>query len=92
MIETERQALVRADFLAKLAVTQGGRPSKMLRQSEVCERSGYARNTIWKKVRAGEFPAPRDLGGGRIGWIEAEVEAWLQSRPRASWAPQAAAA
>jgi len=82
----------RADFESKLAATQGGKPSRVLRQTEVCERSGLARNTVWKKVRAGEFPAPIALGGGRIGWIEAEFESWLASRPRALWAPQAVAA
>jgi prophage regulatory protein len=87
----EDRAGARAGYEAKLAATTG-KPSKVLRQHEVCDRSGFARNTIWKKVRAGEFPSPLDLGGGRIGWLEHEIEAWLQSRPRASWAPQAIAA
>ena len=42
---------------------------------------GYGgRVTIWRKVRTGEFPAPLDLGRGRVGWREQDIEKWLESR------------
>ena len=54
----------------------------MLRYPEVERRSGLSRVTIWRKVRAGTFPAPRELGPNSVGWLESEIEAWRESRPR----------
>lgn len=60
---------------------------------DVLKRTGFrARSTLWRKVRAGEFPAPVDVGGGRVGWYEDEVVAWIAARPRVSWAPKGKAA
>ncbi len=68
----------------------------MLRYPEVERRTGLSRVTIWRKVRAGTFPAPRELGPNSVGWLESEIEAWRESRPRrgptAPTAPQPTAA
>ena len=46
---------------------------------------GYgSRVTIWRKVTLGKFPPPLDLGGGRIGWPESAIVAWLEERPIAA--------
>jgi predicted DNA-binding transcriptional regulator AlpA len=42
---------------------------------------GQSRTTLWRRVRAGTFPAPIDLGGKYV-WAESAVRAWLDSRPR----------
>ena len=34
----------------------------------------------WRLTRAGLFPRPIKLGPGRNAWIEAEIDAWIESR------------
>ncbi len=46
-----------------------------------------AEATIQKMVRAGEFPAPRQLSGRRVGWLLREVEEWAENRPVSNLPP-----
>ena len=55
----------------------------ILRQRRVTERVGLARSTLYKGVAEGWFPAPIQLTGGAVGWLEEEVEEWIRTRPRA---------
>ena len=41
----------------------------------------WGRTTIWRKVRAGEFPPPRAISENRKAWLESEVLKWVESRP-----------
>lgn len=59
---------------------------RILRTGEALERVGFGRTTLWRKVKAGDFPAPRQLGGGMIGFLESEVSSWIESRPVAAGA------
>lgn len=57
----------------------------ILRRKQVEVRTGLSRSTIYARIAEGSFPKPIDLGGGRaVGWIETEIDAWLQSRIKAS--------
>ena len=49
----------------------------VLRLPAVKARTGLSRSTIYLRVSQGAFPAPVSLGGRAVGWIEAEVNAWL---------------
>ena len=40
-------------------------------------RTGLSRSTIYLRISRGTFPAPVSLGCRDVGWIEAEVNAWL---------------
>ena len=40
----------------------------------------YSRQHIGRLERAGEFPKRVLLGACRIGWVEAEIDAWIQER------------
>lgn len=65
--------------------------TKMLRAPEVMARTGLSRVTIWRRVRAGTFPAPVEIGVNSIGWPAAEISAWLESRPRRTYGAEAEA-
>lgn len=55
--------------------------SIILRRKQVELRTGLSRSTIYSRMAAGLFPSPIDLGGGRaVGWVETEVENWIQER------------
>jgi predicted DNA-binding transcriptional regulator AlpA len=39
----------------------------------------YGRMTLWRRMRAGTFPAAVKLGGNRIAWRRCEIVAWIDS-------------
>jgi prophage regulatory protein len=49
----------------------------ILRLPAVKTRTGLSRSTIYLRVAEGKFPKPVSLGARAVGWIDAEVEAWL---------------
>lgn len=59
-------------------------PERIIRKKELCERTGLSYPTIFRKYKAGEFPAPVKLSekGRGVGWLNSELESWLRSRPR----------
>lgn len=61
----------------------------MLRQPEVLRRIGLSRTTLWRKIRAGDFPAPFQLGPNSIGWPESEIISWLEGCPRQTYGEEA---
>lgn len=42
--------------------------------------TGLARSTIYLRISEGTFPKPVSLGGRAVGWLEAEIEEWLEQR------------
>lgn len=65
-------------------------PDTMLRQSEVLRRTGLSRTTIWRKIKANTFPAPRQLGPNSIGWPESVITEWLDNLPTQTYDAEAA--
>jgi prophage regulatory protein len=67
---------------------------KILREREVVSRTGLNRVTIWRRERAGDFPARREIGPNSVGWIEDEIDKWIASRIKrsATATPNSAAA
>lgn len=56
----------------------------VLRRKQVEIRTGLSRSTIYARIAEGTFPPPIDLGARAVGWLESEIDAWLQSRIAAS--------
>ncbi len=55
-------------------------PHTMLRFPTVKAGTGLSRSTIYLRISRGTFPASVSLGGRAVGWIEAEVNAWLTAQ------------
>lgn len=55
---------------------------KLLSLGELKEIKGipYSRSHIYRLVARGEFPAPIHLSKNRIGFIEEEIDHWIQQR------------
>ena len=45
---------------------------------EVCQTFGFSKTTLWRKMKAGEFPAPKIVGGKRI-WRRSQILRWFDS-------------
>ena len=56
----------------------------ILRLPAVKARTGLSRSTIYLRIAEGTFPKPVSLGGRAVGWLEAEIQDWLQRRIEAS--------
>jgi prophage regulatory protein len=52
----------------------------ILRLPAVKARTGLSRSTVYLRVAQGTFPKPVSLGGRAVGWLEAEIQEWLQGR------------
>ena len=57
---------------------------KMLSKRQVTELVLYSPQHIARLEKAGQFPKRVRLGQNRVGWLESDVQAWLQSRIDAS--------
>lgn len=59
-------------------------PVRLLKPSVVEDRTSLDRVTIWRKVRAGTFPAPLKISANRIAWKDADIAAWIASCEQAT--------
>ena len=65
-----------------MTITHSG--NRLLRLSEVEARCGLSRSSLYRMMRNGAFPEPLQVGPRAVRWVETEVTAWLESRPRAT--------
>lgn len=56
----------------------------ILRLPTVKERTGLSRSTIYLRVSMGTFPTPISLGGRAVGWIEDEIQIWIEQQIESS--------
>lgn len=52
----------------------------ILRRRQVEQRTGLSRSTIYLRVAQGNFPKAVSFGARAVGWLESEIEEWLNSR------------
>ncbi|MEQ1600387.1 MAG: AlpA family phage regulatory protein [Methylophilaceae bacterium] len=50
----------------------------LLPRKTVEQQSGMSRASIYRKIKAGIFPRPVDIGGS-VRWKQSDITAWLQS-------------
>lgn len=55
-------------------------PVRLIAKTEVLRRIGVTYPTLWLWMRQGKFPRSRELGG-KVAWVEAEIDSWILSRP-----------
>ena len=53
---------------------------RILREPKVVERTGLSRSTILRREKEGDFPKRRRISVGVVGWLETEIDAWIESR------------
>ncbi len=52
----------------------------ILRRKQVEQRTGLSRSTIYLRVAQGTFPKAVSLGARAVGWLESEIDEWLNAR------------
>ncbi len=64
--------------------------TNILRRKQVEARTGLSRTTIYDRINPksprydSTFPKPISLGPGAVGWVESELNSWIESRIVAS--------
>ena len=53
-------------------------PGRILRLPEVISRVGLRRASIYQHMNRGSFPKTIPLGVRAVGWLEREIDAWVQ--------------
>ena len=52
----------------------------ILRLPAVKARTGLSRSTLYLRIKAGTFPEPVSLGLRAVGWVESEIDEWLNQQ------------
>ena len=56
----------------------------ILRLPEVIARTGLSRSSIYLRMGQNAFPPSVSLGGRAIGWVERDIDTWLEEKIAAS--------
>ena len=59
------------------------KPIRMLKLSQVVERTGRGKTSIYELQKGNRFPQSVHVTGHSVRWIEAEVETWLEQHAQA---------
>lgn len=59
---------------------------RVIRHRQICAKLQISSAKLFDMVARGQFPKPFTLipGGRAVGWLEADVDAWITSRKAAS--------
>lgn len=58
--------------------------NKIIRLPDVIKMTGLSRSTIYLRMSKGSFPQSISLGERAVGWLETDVEKWLDACVAAS--------
>ncbi len=61
------------------------RQQRILRLPEVKAKTGFGRSTIYASIyiprgASGEFPRYIHIGARAVGWLESDIEQWIENR------------
>jgi len=60
----------------------------ILRLPDVIKRTGLSKSTIYLRISQSRFPNPIPLGGRAVGWIESEINDWINQQIETSRKPK----
>jgi len=63
-------------------------PNRILRLPNVKQLTGISRSLIYLKISQGKFPPPIALGERSVGWLESEINEWIENRIKESRQPK----
>mgnify|MGYP000369959343 CR=1 FL=1 len=53
---------------------------RIIRRNELEKIVGLSRSGIYLRMDAGTFPRPIPLGGRSVGWLESDIQSWIDAR------------
>lgn len=61
---------------------------RLLSFDELKSKVALSRSSIWRLERQGKFPERRKISTNRVGWIEQEVDQWIEARTHVRTSPE----
>jgi prophage regulatory protein len=61
--------------------------TSIMRLPAVIARTGLSRSTIYQKISIGTFPGSITLGPRSVGWINEEIDQWIEECIRKARTP-----
>lgn len=55
---------------------------------EVLETVGFSKQTLYRRIKAVDFPRPIQISPQRVGWRKSEVAEWMETRKRSGKEPE----
>ena len=52
----------------------------VLRKASVLKKVPWSAATLWRKCKSGDFPKPIQLGPNSVGWLESEIDDWIDDQ------------
>lgn len=52
--------------------------TKLIRLSEVMNKTGYSKSWIYKLIKKNQFPRPIKIGTRAVAFIDREIEEWIE--------------
>ena len=53
---------------------------RLIRMNEVTQRIGLCKASVYNRINSGDFPKPVSIGGGRVAWLETDIDQWISER------------
>ena len=53
---------------------------RIIRKPELMTKIQLSDATIWRREKMGLFPKRIKLGGNSVGWLESEINGWIEQR------------
>ena len=63
-------------------MAQTVRPLRVISWRELSEMIPFTRQHVLRLEKVGKFPKRLKVGNRRIGWLNTEIEIWINDRPR----------
>ena len=57
---------------------------KILRLPDVIDRVGFSRSTIYDFIAKGRFPTPIRIGTRAVGWLDSDINDWINQQIKQS--------
>lgn len=61
---------------------QSTKPIQILRVRRVASRMDVSKSSVYKLVREGKFPRGLKIGERAVGWLETDVDNWIEARAK----------
>ena len=53
---------------------------RFVREPECLKITGLSRTTRWRLERVGSFPRRKKISENAVGWLESELQKWLENK------------
>jgi len=59
---------------------------RILRIKDVIKITAMSNSTIYELIKSNDFPRPKRIGKRAVGWLENDIQNWVETRrPAGSW-------